>query len=373
MKTQWGKNLKGKRVLLRVNFDVPLSEDGKILDDSRIKTEIPFIYDLSIGLYGEVPEIILLSHLGRPKGKVVENLKLKVVADHIRKNFSFGFKDETKIKEKNGFPAYEINSKIFLLENIRFDPREEKNDPDLAKELASMGDVFINDAFSVCHRIHASTVGIAKYLKSFAGINLDREVKNLSRLLRPKRPFVCVMGGVKVPDKIEMILKLSRKTDYFLFGGVMANTFLAASGIDLKDSLIAQDKISLAKTILKKLEKKIILPFNFVYGNLEGKRAVLDIGEKDVKNFTQYIKKAKTIFWNGNLGLTENPKYAKGSLKIAKAIIASKAFSVAGGGDTIAFLDQYSLANKFSFISLGGGAALEFLAGKKLPGLEALK
>lgn len=369
MKTIKNFKINGKKILVRVDFNVPKS------DDSRIRVSLPTINYL---LENGVAKIILISHLGRPKGKVVEELKLKPVAEKLKDLL----KIQTEIKEVNldNFPAYQVSDKIFLLENIRFYPEEEKNDVEFTKKLAHLGDsprgeagIFINDAFSASHRAHSSTEGIAHFLPSFAGFALEKEVEELTKILKnPGRPFVCILGGAKVSDKIRIIENLAPKVDYFLLGGVMANTFLVAQGINLKDSLVSNESISVAKELLDKFKEKIILPSDLVVRELNGKEAVLDIGPKDVEKFSQYIEKAKTIFWNGNLGMTEKSEYVKGSRTVAEKIIASKALTVVGGGDTVGFLKSQNLTQKFSFISLGGGATLEFLAGKKLPALNRL-
>lgn len=362
--------IKGKRVLVRVDFNVPEDEKGRILDDSRIKVTLPTISYL----LKQEAKVILVSHLGRPKGKKVFNLRLAKVAERLKK--LLGIKKRIKETTLNGFSAYQISEALHLLENIRFYKEEEKNDLRFAKKLAKSGDIFVNEAFSCSHRAHASIFGITHFLPSFAGFYLGKEVKALTKLLKnPQRPFVCILGGAKVSDKIGLIQNLSKKVDWFLLGGVMANTFLASLELDLKDSVIAKDKIAQAKKFLAEFGEKIILPSDLVFGNLKEKRAVLDIGERDVEKFSGYINKAKTIFWNGNLGMTEKPEYAKGSEGVAKKIASSKALSVVAGGDTVSFIQKLGLfgpPSKFSFVSLGGGATLEFLAGKKLPALESL-
>lgn len=367
MKNIKNVNVANKKVLLRVDFNVPLGRNGEISDDSRIKAALPTIeYLLKQG----AEKIILVSHLGRPEGKVNENLKLGRVAERL--NAILTFQPSPENVTMGDFPAYKISENLFLLENIRFYKEEEKNDLKFAKKLALQAGIFVNDAFSCSHRSHASTEGIIHFLPAFAGFALKKEFKTLSSLIKnPQKPFICILAGAKVSDKIGVIENLAKNVDWFLLGGVMANTFLASFDIELRDSLVAKDKISLAKEFMDKFGEKIILPSQLVFGNLEGKRMVLDIGERDVKKFSSYISQARTIFWNGNLGMTEKSEYKKGSEGVANAIIQNKkCTSIVAGGDTTAFLNQVDLLNKFSFVSLGGGAALEFLAGRDLPGLK---
>lgn len=359
-------DLENKSVLVRVDFNVPL-KNGKILDETRIKIALPTISYL----LRKTAKVILISHLGRPKGREVSALRLEKVSQRLQK--LLGFQNKILKKRLNGFLAYQISENLYLLENIRFYREEEENNPSFAKTLASLGSLFVNEAFSCSHRNHASTEGITHFLPSFPGFYFKKEFETLSHLSKsPKRPFVSILGGAKVSDKLRAMENLSKKVDWFLLGGVMANTFLAALGLDLKDSIFSQEKLKEAKEILNQFGQKIILPSELVFGNLQGKRMVLDIGESEVKKFSQYIKKAKTIFWNGNLGMTEIKKYRKGSEGIAKAIIGNKkALSIVSGGDTLAFLNQIGLS-QFSFLSQGGGATLEFLSGKKFDSLKNL-
>jgi len=369
MESLKNQKLEGKKVLVRVDFNVPLGEKGEILDDSRIKTALPTIKYL----LKQKAKVILLSHLGRPDGKIVENLRLSKVAKRLKQLLNL----KNKITKINldSFFAYSISPNLVLLENIRFFKEEEKNDLKFAKKLASLADIFVNEAFSCSHREHASTFGITNFLPSFSGFALEKEVKTLSLLFEsPKRPFVCILGGAKVSDKIKIIENLSKKVDWFLLGGAMANTFLKALGLDLKGSLVAFDKIDLAQRYLAQFGQKIILPSDLVFGDLDGKRAVLDIGKRDVEKFSQYINKAKTIFWNGNLGMTEELEYTQGSKMVAGKIIQNKnCLSIVAGGDTVGFLNQQGLLSQFSFVSMGGEAALAFLAGEKLKALLVLK
>jgi len=371
---------KNKRVLVRVDFNVPIRAaggavadfnepifKGKIQDDFRIKITIPTINYLKT----RASRIILVAHLGRPRGEFKKDLELEPVAKNLAG--ILGIKEEITKKCIDDFWAYQISPKIFLLENIRFYKEEEENDLSFSKKLASLADIYVDEAFSDSHREHASIEGITHFLPSYAGFNLEKEIKSLIRLRHnPKRPFVFILGGAKVSDKIEFIQKIEHLADWILLGGLLGNTFLVASGKDLKETEVPKESIILAKQILKSLGRKIILPAWPVFGKLNKKAAALDIGKEDVAKFASYIQKAKTIFWNGNLGMTEITRYKNGSKAIALQIIKSKAFSVAAGGDTIGFLRNIKIADRFSFISSGGGASLKFLAGEKFKALERL-
>jgi phosphoglycerate kinase len=335
--------LKSKKVLLRVDFNVPI-EKGRILDDYRIKVEIPTIKKL----IAKRAKLILISHLGRPEGEFKEEFSLKpikrILEKYLKKKILGPFEIEKakmeieKMKEKD----------ILLLENIRFYKGEIEGDESFAKNLAKMGDLFINDAFSVSHRDQASVTKIVNYLPSFAGPNLISEVKNLSKILKkPKRPLVVIVGGKKIEEKAKVVEKFSQIADFVLVGNLVANE-------------IEKNKLKI------KNKEKIIFP-------VENGKA-LDIDPKTVEIFKEKIKMAKTLFWAGPLGKIEEKKYQKGTLEIAKEIgrLKKKLFSVVGGGDTIEFLNKFSLLKKFDFVSTGGGAMLEFLAGEKLPGLKVL-
>jgi len=368
MKSLNGLVVAGKNILLRVDFNVPMDQRRAILDDSRIRAALPTILYL---IKQRAKQIVLVSHLGRPKGKVVEELKLKAVAQRL--GALLKIKNNLILDKVGDFDAYKLNPQIYLLENIRFYKEEEENNLEFAKKLADLGDVFVNDAFSCSHRAHASIEGVTHFLPSYAGLALEREVETLSSMMKnPKSPFVCILGGAKVSDKIDVIKNLAQKVDWFLLGGVMANTFLKAKGCDIKSSAVVNEKLDEAKKLDEDFGTKIILPVDYAFGKLDGKDAILDIGQATVLMFADYLRRAKTIFWNGNLGMTEIKKFATGSKEIAKAVISTSAMTIAGGGDTVSFLNQYSFASGFSFVSLGGGATLEFLAGKKLPGLAPL-
>ena len=334
-------NFGGKRVLVRCDFNVPLSPEGKISDDFRIKKTLPTIKYL----IKKKAKVILISHLGRPKGRQ-EKYSLKPVAKKLerllKKKVKFlpdcvgpeVEKEIEKMKEKD----------IILLENLRFHKEEEGNDENFAKKLSKLGDIFINDAFSASHRAHASIVGIPKFLISGAGFLLEKEVKVLSQIIEnPKRPLVVIIGGSKAKDKARVIDKFLEIADWILIGNLIFK--------EIKEKI-------------KGIEK-IVLPF------LDGN--ALDLDKKTIENFKEKISLAKTIFWSGPLGKIEEKKYQKGTREITKSIIEGKAFSVVGGGDTIEFLNKIGILERFNYVSVGGGAMLKFLAGEKLPGIEALK
>jgi phosphoglycerate kinase len=336
-------NLKSKKILLRVDFNVPVKK-GKILDDFRIKVEVPVIKKL----IKKKAKIILISHLGRPEGEFKEEFSLKpikkVLERHLKKKVFGPFKIE-EAKEKI---AKMKEGDVLLLENVRFYKGEIEEDESFATNLAKLGDLFINDAFSVCHRTQASVTKITKYLPSFAGPNLILEVKNLSRILRkPKRPLVVIIGGKKVEDKAKVVERFSEIGDFVLVGNLVAN--------EIKEGRVKVKKI-----------EKVIFP-------IENKE-MFDLDPKTIEVFKEKIREAKTVFWAGPLGKVEEKKYQSGSLEIAKEIakLKRKLFSVVGGGDTIEFLNKFSLLKKFDFVSIGGGAMLEFLAGEEMPGLKAL-
>jgi phosphoglycerate kinase len=339
MKTIRDFNVNGKRVLVRCDFNVPLSEQGDLLDDFRIKAVLPTVKYL----IEQKAKVILMSHLGRPSNNPDPKFSLKPVALRIEKLL----KKKVKFKEIEKMKQGEVA----LLENLRFYKEEEQNDENFAKNLAKLGDIYINDAFGVCHRAHASVVGLPKYLSSGIGFLLEKEIKTLENLMKnPKKPLIAIIGGKKVETKVNVIDKLSLIADFVLIGNL------------LRDEL-RQKKIRL------KFSEKIIEPID----GIEVLDKELDIGPKTIKIFQEKISQAKTIFWNGPLGLTEDEKFIQGSLDVADAIIKSPAYSIAGGGDLVAFLGKYNLRNKFNYVSTGGGAMLKFLSGEELPGLKALQ
>jgi len=387
MKYRTLKNFKflNREVLVRVDFNVPLDENGKITDDKRIKAALPTIKYL----IKKKAMVILMSHLGRPKGEIIERLKMDAVAKRLQKLLR---KPVYKLDDCIGSHVENFVDGLFpgevvLLENLRFYPEEKENDSNFAQELAGFSQIYVNDAFGTCHRSHASVDAITKYIPSCAGLLLEKELKIMGDALKkPKKPFVAVMGGVKVSGKIDAIKNLLKKVDTLLIGGAMMFTFLKAEGHNVGKSLVEKDKIKLAKQLLK--SKKIILPVDAVVGSkLEkntksksvaiekiGSRDIgLDIGPKTVKIYSDILKKAKTIVWNGPMGKFEWKKFLKGTEAIARAMAKSKAFTVVGGGDSAAAVEMLNLENKMSHVSTGGGASLDFLAGKKLPGITALE
>lgn len=382
-------DLKGKRVLMRVDFNVPLTPDLKVSDDTRIRAALPTIkYALQ-----QQGKVILMSHLGRPKGKVVEELRLTPVAEKLSELLGQEVKKiDDCIGEKVEKAVSELKEgEVLLLENVRFHPEEEKNDPEFAKKLARLGDVFVNDAFGSCHRAHASVVGVAEYLPAAAGFLLMKEIEYFEKILHnPEKPFYAILGGAKVSDKIGVIENLLNLADKIFIGGGMAYTFLKAKGIPVGNSKLEEDKIEVARQLLAEADKrgrKIILPQDHVVvENIDpeasiqvtgleipdGKIAV-DVGPKTVEVFKQELQDAKMIVWNGPLGIFEVDKFAHGTKQIAEFVVQLPAIKVAGGGDTAACLEKFGLSDKFDHVSTGGGASLEYLEGKVLPGIAALK
>lgn len=380
---------KGKRVLIRVDFNVPL--DGKqITDDTRIKAALPTIKHV-IGNGGRA---ILMSHLGRPEGKVVPEFSLEPIAERLEKLLD---KTVTIAPDCIGDEVKAIVSKmkdgeVVLLENLRFHAEEEKNDPDFAKKLAELADFYVNDAFGAAHRSHASTVGITKYIsQSAAGFLMEKEVKYIGEAIEnPKRPFMVVLGGAKVSDKIGVIEHLMEKADDILIGGAMAYTFLKAQGRQVGKSLVEDDKLDMAKELLKKsldLSVPIYLPIDHVVADRFAPDANtkvyhrcsvcdgwhgMDIGPNTIATYKGVLKNAKTIIWNGPMGVFEFDAFAKGSFAIAKTLAESDAITIVGGGDCVAAVQKSGYADKITHISTGGGASLEMMEGKELPGIAAL-
>jgi 3-phosphoglycerate kinase len=382
-------DLKNKTVLVRADFNVPQDASLNITDDTRIRATLPTIkYILEHG----AKKIVLMSHLGRPDGKRVEKYSLKPVVQDLSKLLQEPVKfidecvGETVKKEIDS-----AKERVVLLENLRFHAEEEANDPDFARQLALLADIFVNDAFGTAHRAHASTEGITHYLKSAAGLLLEKEIKYLGNAVsNPQQPFMVILGGAKVSDKIGVIDNLLPKCDCIIIGGGMSYTFLKAQGKQIGNSKLEKDKIDLAKSILAKavsLKKEILLPLDHVVVDKidanaqaevtsgvdipEGKIAV-DIGPKTIKLFEDRLAKAKTVVWNGPLGIFEMEPFSRGTKDIAEFLSNLKAVTILGGGDTAAAAAKFNLEDKMTHISTGGGASLEYLEGKTLPGVAAL-
>ncbi|MFH1247911.1 MAG: phosphoglycerate kinase [Candidatus Omnitrophota bacterium] len=381
-------DLKNKIVLMRADFNVPLDDKLNITDDTRIKETLPTIrYILDKG----AKRLILMSHLGRPDGKRVDKYSLKPVAQRLKGLLgeNVKFLDDC-VGQKVKKSAAQAKERIVLLENLRYHSEEEANDSVFAKELSSLGEIFVNDAFGTAHRAHASTTGITKYLKSVAGFLLEKEIKYLGDALQdPQRPFVAILGGAKVSDKIAVIDNLLVKCDAILIGGGMSYTFLKAQGKNIGNSKLEKDKLELAKSILDKakaVNKEIVLPVDnivvdkidadskseLVGDNIPDGKIAVDIGPETIALFKDKLKNARTIVWNGPLGIFEMDAFSKGTKEIVEFIAHLKTTSIIGGGDTAAAVSKFGMQSKMSHVSTGGGASLEFLEGKVLPGIASL-
>ncbi|NLM75208.1 MAG: phosphoglycerate kinase [Clostridiaceae bacterium] len=382
-------DIKGKKVIARVDFNVPLDENGNVTDDKRIRGALPTIkYIIENG-----GKLILVSHLGRPKNGPEAKFSMKPAAERLSQLLGKEvilaadvIGEDAKAKAENL-----KEGEILMLENVRFHKEETKNDPEFAKELASMADVFCNDAFGTAHRAHASTAGLADYLPSCCGFLIKKELDVMGKALEnPERPFVAILGGAKVSDKISVIENLLDKVDTLIIGGGMAYTFFKAKGHSVGTSICEDDKVELAKSLLKKAEEKnvnMLLPVDTVVGkefkadteykvvpsnSIPDGWMGLDIGPETIEKFSEAIKGAKTVVWNGPMGVFEFENFAVGTKKIAEALAQSGATSIVGGGDSAAAVEQLGFADKITHISTGGGASLEFLEGKELPGIAVL-
>ena len=386
-------NVSGKRVLCRCDFNVP-TKNGKITSDKRIVAAMPTIKYL----VDHNAKVILCSHMGKPKGEWKPELSLKVVADRISELLGkpvIMAKDVVGEDAKAKAAALK-DGEVMLLENTRFEKGETKNDPELSKALASMADLFVNDAFGTAHRAHSSTAGVADYLPAVCGYLVQKEVSIMGKALaNPERPFVAILGGAKVSDKLNVINNLLEKVDTLIIGGGMAFTFLAAKGYDIGKSLVDSEKIDYCKEMMAKAESKgvkLLLPVDAVVADsfpnpIDGEIAVvtvaadaipadkmgLDIGEKSQALFAEAVKNAKTVVWNGPMGVFENPTLAKGTIAVAQALADSDAVTIVGGGDSAAACEQLGFADKITHISTGGCASLEFLEGLELPGIACLQ
>jgi len=383
-------DLKGKRTFIRVDFNVPLDEEGRITDETRIQASLP---TLNYAIQNQ-SRVILASHLGRPKGKVNAKLSLKPVAEALARALN------RKVILAPDCVGQIVRSQtrslkdgdVLLLENLRFHSQEEANEPEFSRQLAALADLYVNDAFGTAHRAHASTVGMVSYMdRAAAGLLMEKELTYLEKAIsNPDRPYVAILGGAKVSDKIEVIENLLKLVDVLLIGGGMAYTFLQAEEFEVGKSLVEVEKIPLAESLLRRareLEVKLLLPVDHVVANKVDATAEtkttsiqetpiewmgVDIGPETIARFKNHIASAKTILWNGPLGVFEIDQFAAGTMAIARAIAESPATSIIGGGDSIAAVIKAGVADKIDHISTGGGASLEFLSGLKLPGVEAL-
>ena len=378
-------DVRGKRVLLRVDFNVPI-QDGVVADDTRIQAALPTIKYL---LESEA-SLVLCSHLGRPIGKVVPKLSLEPVASRLAEILGrpVAFVDQT-VGQQAAAAARRLDpGELLMLENTRFSPEETENDPGFAVQLAELADIYVNDAFGTAHRAHASTEGVAHLLPSAAGLLIERELQYLRETLKdPARPYVGILGGAKISDKIGVVEKLLEQVDVLLIGGAMANTFLAAQELDMASSLVEKSAIQSAKQILRSARGRIELPSDAIVADRFVAEAVsaivqvdavpknwqiLDIGPDTVSRYSTIIRSAGTVLWNGPMGVFEFEPFAAGTRRIAEAVAASGADSVIGGGDTVAAVQQAGLSDQITHLSTGGGASLAVLEGRELPGLTAL-
>lgn len=385
-------DIKGKRLIVRCDFNVPQDSEGKITDDIRITSALPTIsYLIEQGA-----KVILMSHLGRPDGEANMKYSLKPVAERLSellgKEVVFISAPEVVNEEVKKAAAGLGGGDVMLLENVRFRKEETKNGPVFSKELADLAEISVNDAFGTAHRAHSSTAGIAEYLPAVSGFLIEKEVKFLGSAVEdPKRPFAAILGGAKVADKILVIENLLNKVDTLIIGGGMAFTFLKAKGYEIGKSILDSDRIGYAAELLKKAEEKgvkLLIPVDtvaakefsndvearvFDAGSMPEDWMGLDIGPKTVALYSDEIKRAKTVIWNGPMGVFEMSNFAQGTIKIAEALAESSGVSIIGGGDSAAAVEQFGLADKMTHISTGGGASLEFLEGKELPGIAVLE
>lgn len=381
-------DVQGKRVFVRVDFNVPM-ENGKVADDTRIRAAIPTIEQLT----SKGAKVILASHLGRPKGEVKDDMRLTAVGERLSElinkpvkklDESIGSIVESTVNQMN-------NGDIVLLENVRFHKGEEKNDEELAKNFASFADIYVNDAFGTAHRAHASTEGIAKFVPAVSGLLMEKELEVLGKALsNPERPFTAIIGGAKVKDKIGVIDNLLDKVDNLIIGGGLSFTFVKAQGYEIGKSLLEEDKIDLARSFIEKAKEKgvnLYMPIDAVVAkefspdaeaqivdidSIPEDTMGLDIGPKTAEKYAEVIKNSKLIIWNGPMGVFEMEKFAEGTKKVAEAMAETKGYTIIGGGDSAAAVEKFNVADKMDHVSTGGGASLELMEGKHLPGIVAL-
>jgi phosphoglycerate kinase len=387
-------DVSGKRVLVRVDFNVPLDKDGNVSDNTRIRESLPTIRYL----LKRDAKVILMSHLGRPKGKVVGDLRMTPVARELGKLLE----RDVKVAPDSVGPEVEsmVESmrpgQVAMLENLRFHPEEEENDPEFARKLASLADIYVNDAFGTAHRSHASTTGVAEHRPAAAGFLMEKELEALGGILgEPKRPFAAIIGGAKISTKIQVLENLLDKVDILLIGGGMANTFLKARGVEIGRSLVEDDLVDSARDLIDRAQEKGVtlgLPTDVVITEqLDNEHDfgiptkaveldqvppdwyIVDIGPRTVQDFRSLLAPARTVFWNGPMGIFEMPRFAAGTKQIAEMLADSGATTVVGGGDSVAAVEQMGYADRMSHISTGGGASLEMIEGKTLPGVAVLQ
>jgi phosphoglycerate kinase len=386
LRTLHDLDLSGRRVLLRVDFNVPM-EQGVIADDTRIRAALPTIQFL----LDHEASIVICSHLGRPKGELVAELSLKPVAVHLGKLLGkpVGFVSQTVGPAAEKATQALNPGELLLLENTRFNPGETSNQPEFAQSLAGLGEAFVNDAFGTVHRAHASTEGVAHFLPSAAGLLVEKEVQYLENtLLDPARPFVAVLGGAKISDKIGVVGSLIERTEALLIGGGMANTFLAAQGADMAESLVEPDSFKVALELIEEAGGKLLLPTDAIVAdafsadastqevevrNVPNGWRMMDIGPQTLNSFKREVVDARTVFWNGPMGVFEMAPFSVGTMELAKAIAQSRALSIVGGGDSASAIRQAGLTDQITHLSTGGGASLALLEGRPLPGLAVLQ
>jgi len=377
----------GRRVLVRVDFNVPMDSAGHILDDRRVRESLPTIEYL----IGHGAAVILVAHLGRPGGQPNQKYSLRPVAVRLAELLGqpVRFVPETVGPVAEAAAQQLLPGQVALLENLRFYPGEEQNDPGFAEQLARLAELYVDDAFGAVHRAHASTVGVTRFLPAVSGLLMEKELQTLGKALEsPRRPLVAIIGGAKISSKIDVLNSLLPRVDRLLVGGGMANTFLKAQGYEVGRSLVEPDRVPIAQQIIAVAGSKLALPVDAVVATepqptalptvasidqIPPDQMILDVGPKTVEAFAGIVDGAGTVIWNGPLGVAEIPTFAEGTLGVARALAQSSATSIVGGGDLVGVLEQLGVANQMSFVSTGGGASLEFLEGKVLPGVAALE